>query len=67
MRFKTRVQRQGHVYLPKAVRETLGAEVKIIPGEQVAVLCSANNSKEKIIQSLQLIIEEIKLFMTGGD
>jgi bifunctional DNA-binding transcriptional regulator/antitoxin component of YhaV-PrlF toxin-antitoxin module len=61
------VQRQGHIYLPKAVRETLGTEVKIIPGEQVAVLYSANNSKEKIIRSLQLIIQEIKLFMLGGD
>jgi hypothetical protein len=50
------------------VRETLGTEVKIIPGEQVAVLYSTNNSKDKILASLQLIMQEIEQFMCiGGD
>jgi bifunctional DNA-binding transcriptional regulator/antitoxin component of YhaV-PrlF toxin-antitoxin module len=62
MRFKTKVQRQGHVYLPKSVRETLGYELKIIPGEHVAVLCSSDASKGEILASLQLIMQEIERF-----
>jgi bifunctional DNA-binding transcriptional regulator/antitoxin component of YhaV-PrlF toxin-antitoxin module len=66
MRFRIRVQRQGHIYLPKAVREALSHELKIIPGERVAVLCSSDASKGEILASLQLIIEEIKRFMGGN-
>jgi bifunctional DNA-binding transcriptional regulator/antitoxin component of YhaV-PrlF toxin-antitoxin module len=67
MRFKTKVQKQGHIYLPKNVRETLGHELKIIPGERVAVLCSSDASKDEILASLRLIIEEIREFMQGGN
>jgi bifunctional DNA-binding transcriptional regulator/antitoxin component of YhaV-PrlF toxin-antitoxin module len=67
MRFTTKVQRQGHIYVPKAIRQNLGHELKIIPGEHVAVLCSSNASKDEILASLQLIIEEIRRFMTGGN
>ena len=67
MRFKTKVQRQGHIYLPKAVRENLSYELKIIPGEGVAVLCSSDSSKDKILASLGLIMEEIRRFMQGGN
>jgi hypothetical protein len=66
MRFRIRVQRQGHIYLPKAVREALGNELKIIPGEYVAVLYPANAEKSKILASLQLIMQEIEKFMCAG-
>ena len=66
MRFRTKVQRQGHVYLPKSIREALGNELKIIPGEYVAVFCPANAEKSKILASLQLIIQEIEKFMCKG-
>jgi bifunctional DNA-binding transcriptional regulator/antitoxin component of YhaV-PrlF toxin-antitoxin module len=68
MKFVVKIGAKGHIYLPKAVRQALGNEVKIIPGEHAAVLCPANGSKDKILASLQLIMQEIQQFMcAGGD
>jgi bifunctional DNA-binding transcriptional regulator/antitoxin component of YhaV-PrlF toxin-antitoxin module len=59
--FKVRVGPQGHIYLPKVVREALGKELKIIPNAHAAAIYSENAQPQAIIVSLQLIIQDLKL------
>jgi hypothetical protein len=59
--FKVRVGPQGHIYLPKVVREALGKELKIIPNAHAAAIYPANAQPQAIIASLQLIIQDLKL------
>jgi bifunctional DNA-binding transcriptional regulator/antitoxin component of YhaV-PrlF toxin-antitoxin module len=59
--FKVRVGPQGHIYLPKVVREALGNELKIIPNAHAAAIYPENAQPQAIIVSLQLIIQDLKL------
>jgi bifunctional DNA-binding transcriptional regulator/antitoxin component of YhaV-PrlF toxin-antitoxin module len=61
--FKVRVGPQGHIYLPKVVREALGKELKIIPDAHAAAIYPADAHPQAIIVSLRLIIQDLKLHL----
>jgi hypothetical protein len=61
MEFNLRTGPQGHVYLPKKVREELGEYLKLLPNMNVAILYPADADLGKVIASLRLIIADLNL------
>ena len=52
---------QGHVYLPKRVREVFGQKMKFLPNQNAAVLYPEDTDPEVVIASLRVIISDLKL------
>jgi len=59
--YDLRTGSQGHVYLPKRIRETFGAKLKAVPNTKALVVYSEGTSPEEVIASLQVIISDLKL------
>lgn len=60
MEFKLRTGPQGHVYLPKKIREILGDRMTFLPNSTAAVIYPENTKPEAVIRSLQMIIRDLK-------
>jgi hypothetical protein len=52
---------QGHIYLPKKIREVFSAKLKMMPNAHAAAIYPADANLQAVIASLQLIIEDLKL------
>ena len=52
---------QGHIYLPKRIRETFGNTLKFLPNSNAAVIYPENMELGAVIKSLYLIISDLKL------
>lgn len=59
--FELKTGPQGHIYLPKKIREVFGEKLKIMPNAHAAVLYPADADLQAVIASLQLIIRDLKL------
>jgi hypothetical protein len=61
---------QGHFYIPKRIRETLGTELKVIPNAKAAIFFPSNVSLEDVLQSLKIIRldleHRLKMQQKGG-
>jgi len=54
---------QGHVYLPKRIRQSFGKRLKAVPNTKALVIFSENTPPEAVIASLRVIISDLKLRM----
>ena len=61
MEFKLKTGPQGHIYLPKKIREMLGDSMNFLPNSTAAVVYPENASPETVIKSLQVIISDLRL------
>ena len=59
--FELKTGPQGHIYLPKKIREAFGKKLKITPNAHAAAVYSADADPQAVIASLQLIIRDLKL------
>jgi hypothetical protein len=55
--------KQGHIYIPKRIREIFGNNLKAMPNTNALVIFSENTPPEAVIASLQVIISDLKLRM----
>jgi len=61
MKYKLKIGPQGHIYLPKRIRETWGSSnLVIFPDVNAAVLAPANRNYEDLLKSLEIIEADIK-------
>lgn len=61
MEFNLKAGSQGHIYLPKRIREVFGDRMKLLPNATAAVIYPENVAPEDVIKSLQVIISDLKL------
>lgn len=61
MEFTLRTGPQGHVYMPKKIRDVFGDKMKLLPNTAAAVIYPENADPETIIKSLRVIINDLKL------
>jgi len=61
MEFNLKTGPQGHVYLPKKIRDAFGNDLKFLPNSEAGAIYPKNADLNRVIQSLQLIIEDLKL------
>ena len=61
MEFELKTGPQGHVYLPKRIREEFGRDLKLVPGMNVAILYPADTDLGKVVASLRVIIADLNL------
>jgi hypothetical protein len=59
--FDLKTGSQGHIYMPKILREIFGDKLKAIPNSKALVIFSEGTSPEAVIASLQVIISDLKL------
>jgi hypothetical protein len=59
--FKLKTGPQGHIYLPKKIRQTFGENLTLLPNSNAAVMFSENASPETVIRSLRVIISDLQL------
>lgn len=57
---KTRITKTGVLYIPKELREAFGREMKIIADASASVFFPANATYEDVLNSLLIILEDIK-------
>lgn len=61
MEFELKTGPQGHIYLPKKIRETFGEKLKFVPNAHAAAIFPVDTDPQSVIASLELIIEDLKL------
>jgi hypothetical protein len=61
MEYKLKTGPQGHVYLPKRVREVFGQKFKFLPNSHAAALYAEDTEPQVVIDSLLVIIADLKL------
>lgn len=61
MEFELKTGPQGHVYFPKKIREAFGEELRLLPNAEVGVIYPKDADLNRVIQSLQVIIADLKL------
>ena len=61
MEYKLKTYTQGHIYLPYAVRETFGKELRFIPNSEAGVIYPKDTDLNRVIESLKIIIADLKL------
>jgi hypothetical protein len=59
--FRLKIGKQGHVYLPKRLRETLGDQMKMLPNMKAAVIYPADADPADVVKSLRVIISDLEL------
>jgi len=60
MRYEIKTGTQGHIYLPKQVREALGPNLALFPNAAAAVLAPVGMSYEDILKSLEIIKADLE-------
>jgi hypothetical protein len=60
MRYEIKTGPQGHIYLPKQVREALGPDLVLFPNAAAAVLAPVGMSYEDILKSLEIIKADLE-------
>jgi hypothetical protein len=61
MEFELKTTSQGHIYLSKRLRETLGTHLKLLPNTRAAVIYPFDAEPEDVIKSLRVIISDLEL------
>ena len=61
MEYELKTGPQGHVYLPKRFREVFGRKFKFLPNSNAAVLYAQDTDPQVVIDSLLVIIADLKL------
>lgn len=61
VRYELKVTERGFVYLPKEVRESLGMDLKLAPNIAAAILFRKDVPLEKVIESVELLLKDLKL------
>jgi hypothetical protein len=61
LEFKLKTGPQGHIYVPKKIREAFGQNLTLLPNSNAAVLFRENASPETVIRSLRVIISDLQL------
>lgn len=67
MEFNLKTGPQGHIYLPKIIRKTLGKNLKLLPNTNTAVIYPENTNPNDVIRSLRIIINDLKLHTSTGE
>jgi hypothetical protein len=60
LEFKLKTGPQGHIYVPKKIRQAFGQNLTLLPNTNAAVLFSENASPETVIRSLRVIISDLQ-------
>jgi hypothetical protein len=66
MEFNLTIGPQGHIYIPKLIRKTLGKNLKLLPNTTTAVIYPQNADPNDVIKSLRVIISNLELHKTKG-
>lgn len=61
VKFKLKTNPVGQIYLPKEIREELGKELILIANAKVGVIFPTNESLDRILKSLEVILADLKL------
>jgi hypothetical protein len=61
LEFKLKTGPQGHIYLPKKIRDTFGDNLTLLPNSVAAAVYPNNADLNDVIASLQVIISDLKL------
>jgi hypothetical protein len=61
LEYNLKIGPQGHVYLPKLIRESFGDKMKFVPDALSGVIYPENAKREDVIESLEIIIQHLKL------
>ena len=61
MEYKLKTGPQGHIYLPKRIREAFGNTLKFLPNSSAAVIYPESADLETVIKSLHVIMGDLKL------
>lgn len=67
MEFDLKTGPQGHVYLPKKIRQIFGEKIKLLPDANAAAIYPENANPQAVIDSLQVIISDLKLRTKNGE
>jgi hypothetical protein len=60
--FKVKVHRkQRQAYIPKAVVEDLGHELRLLPDKNAAVIYPEGKSLAKVLESVRLLLRDLEL------
>jgi len=59
--FELKTGPQGHIYLPKKIREVFGEKLKLMPNAHAAAIYPADADLQAVIASLQLIVRDLTL------
>lgn len=65
VKFETKVDSAGRVYLKEEIRKALGENVHIIPNAFAIVMFPANSNLENVKRSVELILKDIELRLKG--
>lgn len=66
MEYELKTGPQGHIYLPKKIRQTFGEKLKFVPNAHAGVIYPENMDLESVIRSLHVIISDLKLRVEKG-
>ena len=61
MEYELKVGPQGHIYLPKKIRDVFGNQMKFLPNATAAVIYPDNADLEDVVASLKIIISDMEL------
>jgi len=59
--YELKVGPQGHIYLPKKIRDVFGNQMKFLPNATAAVIYPDNADLEDVVASLKIIISDMEL------
>ena len=60
MDIKLKTGPQGHIYLPKQVRENWGEEYKLTPNWKAGIIYPSNTDPKDVLKSLETLLSEFK-------
>ena len=61
MEYLLKIGPQGHIYLPKIVRDSFGDRMKFFPDEIAGVIYSEDAKLEDVLATIEVIVEHLKL------
>jgi len=65
MEFKIKTGPQGHIYLPKKVRQSLGDNLRLLPNAMTVVIYPEKADPRVVIKSLEVLIKDLELRVGG--
>jgi hypothetical protein len=61
LEFKLKIGPQGHIYLPKRIRDAFGDNLTFLPNSVAAAVYPEHVDLSIVVASLQIIISDLKL------
>jgi len=61
MEYELKTGSQGHIYIPKRIREAFGEKLNFLPNAEAGVIYPKNADLNRVVKSLQIIIADLKL------